>query len=135
MLSSVRARAVGPASIGVPIVAPRSLWSPAVEPALRPRSQATPAPRGTTEVEPGFVADTWRAWDVAAAIPAAKFAVWRLCSTSELDICNGNQIDDRGRCTNSLRPAVPVVGLRYGQAKAAFGGGSRQPPQTLALAP
>jgi len=29
-----------------------------------------------------------------------QHAIWRYCSQSWLDICNGNQIDDRGRCTN-----------------------------------
>lgn len=33
-----------------------------------------------------------------------QFAVWRLCSTSELDVCNGNRIDDRGPCRNDLCP-------------------------------
>lgn len=27
-------------------------------------------------------------------------AIWRYCAQSRLDICNGNQIDDRCRCTN-----------------------------------
>jgi hypothetical protein len=27
-------------------------------------------------------------------------AIWRYCAEPGLDICNGNQIDDRGRCTN-----------------------------------
>lgn len=34
-----------------------------------------------------------------------QFAVWRLCSTSELDHCNGNRIDDRRRCGNVTCPA------------------------------
>lgn len=34
-----------------------------------------------------------------------QFAVWRLCSTSELDFCNGNRIDDRDRCGNAVCPA------------------------------
>src|SRR5450830_1553601 len=27
-------------------------------------------------------------------------AIWRYCAQAGLDICNGNQIDDHGRCTN-----------------------------------
>jgi hypothetical protein len=52
--------------------------------------------------------------DIATAIDARRFnpvfpetfprfvqhAIWRYCAQSCLDICNGNQIDDRGRCTN-----------------------------------
>jgi len=34
-----------------------------------------------------------------------QFAIWRLCSTSESDVCNGNQIDDRYRCENMDCPA------------------------------
>ena len=29
-----------------------------------------------------------------------QHAIWRYCAQSHLNICNGNQIDDRGRCTN-----------------------------------
>lgn len=29
-----------------------------------------------------------------------QHAIWRYCAQSRLDICNGNQIDDRARCTN-----------------------------------
>ena len=52
--------------------------------------------------------------DIATTIDARRFnpgfpkvfprfvqsAIWRYCAQSCLDICNGNQIDDRGRCTN-----------------------------------
>jgi len=52
--------------------------------------------------------------DIATAIDARRFnpafpkifprfvqhAIWRYCAQSCLDICNGNQIDDRGSCTN-----------------------------------
>jgi hypothetical protein len=52
--------------------------------------------------------------DIAMTIDARRFnpgfpkvfprfvqhAIWRYCAQSCLDICNGNQIDDRGRCTN-----------------------------------
>jgi len=52
--------------------------------------------------------------DIAATIDARRFnsgfpkafprfiasAIWRYCAEPGLDICNGNQIDDRGRCTN-----------------------------------
>jgi hypothetical protein len=51
---------------------------------------------------------------IAAGIDARRFnpafpkvfprfvqhAIWRYCAQSCFDICNGNQIDDRGRCTN-----------------------------------
>jgi hypothetical protein len=29
-----------------------------------------------------------------------QYAIWRYCSQQGLDICNGNQIDDRKRCGN-----------------------------------
>jgi hypothetical protein len=29
-----------------------------------------------------------------------QHSIWRYCAGQCLDICNGNQIDDRGRCTN-----------------------------------
>jgi hypothetical protein len=29
-----------------------------------------------------------------------QYAIWRYCSQQGLDICNGNQIDDRNRCRN-----------------------------------
>jgi hypothetical protein len=61
---------------------------------------------------PGSCADTLFA--IAAGIDARRFnpafpkvfprfvqhSVWRYCAQACLDICNGNQIDDRGRCTN-----------------------------------
>lgn len=34
-----------------------------------------------------------------------QFAVWRLCSTSELNVCNGLRINDRRRCENVTCPA------------------------------
>lgn len=34
-----------------------------------------------------------------------QFAIWRFCAAGELNICNGNRIDDRDRCTNLLCPA------------------------------
>ncbi|HEV7252003.1 MAG TPA: hypothetical protein VGN97_02735 [Mesorhizobium sp.] len=37
-----------------------------------------------------------------------QFAIWRFCSTSELDVCNGNRIDDRARCRNSSCPVFSV---------------------------
>jgi hypothetical protein len=62
--------------------------------------------------QPGGCADALTA--IATGIDARRFnptfpkvfprfvqhAVWRYCAQSCLDICNGNQIDDRGRCTN-----------------------------------
>jgi hypothetical protein len=30
-----------------------------------------------------------------------QYAIWRYCSQQGLDICNGNQIDDRKRCDNA----------------------------------
>jgi hypothetical protein len=33
-----------------------------------------------------------------------QHAIWRYCAQSGLDICNGNQIDDRRRCENSSCP-------------------------------
>ena len=32
-------------------------------------------------------------------------AIWRFCAGNGLDICNGNRIDDRGRCRNRYCPA------------------------------
>jgi hypothetical protein len=29
-----------------------------------------------------------------------QHAIWRYCSQNGLDVCNGNQIDDRARCAN-----------------------------------
>ena len=34
-----------------------------------------------------------------------QFAIWRLSATSESNVCNGNQIDDRHRCGNIDCPA------------------------------
>jgi hypothetical protein len=31
-----------------------------------------------------------------------QYAIWRYCSQQGLDICNGNQIDDRQRCDNKM---------------------------------
>jgi hypothetical protein len=43
--------------------------------------------------------------DFPACFPRfVQFAVWRLCSTSELDVCNGNRIDDRSPCRNDVCP-------------------------------
>jgi hypothetical protein len=39
-----------------------------------------------------------------------QFAIWRLCSASELDVCNGNRIDDRDRCRNASCPVFPDCG-------------------------
>jgi len=36
-----------------------------------------------------------------------QFAIWRLCSTSELNVCNGNRIDDRDHCRNACCPVFP----------------------------
>lgn len=35
-------------------------------------------------------------------------AVWRMCSASELNICNGNRIDDQNRCENYVCPAFNI---------------------------
>jgi hypothetical protein len=46
--------------------------------------------------------------DFPACVPRfVQFAIWRLCSTSELDVCNGNRIDDRGRFQNAICPMFP----------------------------
>jgi hypothetical protein len=69
-------------------------------------------PYGPACYRPGGCADVLI--DIAAAIDARRFnpgfpkvfprfiqhAIWRYCAQSCFDICNGNQIDDRGRCTN-----------------------------------
>src|ERR1700722_11082564 len=36
-----------------------------------------------------------------------QYAIWRYCSQQGLDICNGNQIDDRKRCRNSQCQLYP----------------------------
>jgi hypothetical protein len=69
-------------------------------------------PYGPACYRPGGCTDVLR--DIAATIDAREFnpefpkafpryvqhSIWRYCAESCLDICNGNQIDDRGRCTN-----------------------------------
>jgi hypothetical protein len=69
-------------------------------------------PYGPACYRPGGCADILI--DIASAIDARRFnpafpktfprfiasAIWRYCAEPGLDICNGNQIDDRGRCTN-----------------------------------
>jgi hypothetical protein len=35
-----------------------------------------------------------------------QHAIWRYCSQSGLDVCNGNRIDDRRRCENPSSPDV-----------------------------
>jgi hypothetical protein len=69
-------------------------------------------PYGPACYRPGGCADVLI--DIAVTIDARRFnpgfpkvfprfvqhAIWRYCAQSCFDICNGNQIDDRGRCTN-----------------------------------
>jgi hypothetical protein len=69
-------------------------------------------PYGPACYRPGGCADVLIG--IAATIDARRFnpgfpkvfprfiasAIWRYCAEPGLDICNGNQIDDRGRCTN-----------------------------------
>jgi len=69
-------------------------------------------PYGPGCYRPGGCADVLI--DIATGIDARRFnpafpkvfprfvqsAIWRYCAQSCFDICNGNQIDDRGRCTN-----------------------------------
>ncbi len=69
-------------------------------------------PYGPACYQPGGCTDVLIG--IATGIDARKFnpdfprtfprfvqhAIWRYCSQSWLDVCNGNQIDDRGRCTN-----------------------------------
>jgi hypothetical protein len=43
-----------------------------------------------------------------------QYAIWRYCSQQGLDVCNGNQIDDRKRCKNvecALYPACDRITL------------------------
>lgn len=35
-----------------------------------------------------------------------QHAVWRFCAQAELDVCNGNRIDDRTGCTNTHCPSI-----------------------------
>ena len=84
----------------------------------------TPMARPATE--PGGCADVLIG--IAAGIDARRFnpgfpkvfprfvqhAIWRYCAQSCLDICNGNQIDDRGRCTNMWCQLVqPLRSARF----------------------
>jgi hypothetical protein len=69
-------------------------------------------PYGPGCYTPGGCADVL--FDIAAGIDARQFnptfpqvfprfvqhSIWRYCAQACLDICNGNQIDDRDRCTN-----------------------------------
>jgi hypothetical protein len=69
-------------------------------------------PYGPACYRPGGCADVLIG--IATAIDARRFnpgfpkafprfvqsAIWRYCAQSCFDVCNGNQIDDRGRCTN-----------------------------------
>src|SRR4051794_31388996 len=62
--------------------------------------------------QPGDVLHVWKldrlGRSMAELVGIARFvqfAMWRLCSTSELDICNGTRIDDRHRCENNTCPA------------------------------
>jgi hypothetical protein len=44
-----------------------------------------------------------------------QHAIWRYCSQSGLDVCNGNRIDDAKRCANldcRVRPMCDRVALR-----------------------
>jgi hypothetical protein len=46
-----------------------------------------------------------------------QHAIWRYCAQNGLDICNGNKIDDRKRCTNkdcSLYSNCDLITLRKG---------------------
>ena len=67
------------------------------------------APGGCAEIVRGLAARVdARAFNPGfpACFPRfVQFAMWRLCSTSELDICNGTRIDDRHRCENNTCPA------------------------------
>ena len=36
-----------------------------------------------------------------------QHAIWRFCAQDVLNVCNGNQIDDRERCRNWYCPAYP----------------------------
>jgi hypothetical protein len=82
---------------------------------------------GTACYRPGGCADIIAA--VAEAIDARQFnpgfpatfprfvqhAIWRYCSQSGLDVCNGNRIDDSARCNNldcRVRPMCDRVVLR-----------------------
>jgi hypothetical protein len=84
-------------------------------------------PYGLACNRPGGCADIIQA--VAEQIDARQFhasfpktfprfvqhAIWRYCSLSGLDVCNGNRINDNARCDNvhcQLRPACDRVALR-----------------------
>jgi hypothetical protein len=44
--------------------------------------------------------------DFPACFPRfIQFAIWRFCAAGELNVCNGNRIDDRVGCENQFCPA------------------------------
>src|SRR3954469_24151252 len=66
------------------------------------------APGGCAEIVRGLAervdARTFNPGFPACFPRFVQFALWRLCSRSELDICKGNQIDDRTRCEKITCP-------------------------------
>ncbi len=70
------------------------------------------APGGCAEIIRGL-ANRVDAREINGDFPArfprlVQFAVRRMCSTSELNVCNGNVIDDRLRCQNTMCPVFPA---------------------------
>lgn len=66
------------------------------------------APNGCADIVRGLAARI-DAREFNTAYPACfprfvQSAVWRFCSTSEINICNGNRIDDRYRCQSAACP-------------------------------
>jgi hypothetical protein len=78
------------------------------------------APAGCAEIIEGL-ATRINARDFNSDFPAVfprfvQHAIWRFCAQDELNICNGNQIDDRRPCENALCPAYAScerVALRH----------------------
>jgi hypothetical protein len=80
-------------------------------PTLRPPPAITPAWAASCLLARGQRRRPAEADDIPA-YPACfprfvQFVIWRLCSASELNVCNGNRIDDRGRCQNVSCPVFP----------------------------
>jgi hypothetical protein len=53
----------------------------------------------------GTYAHANRHWQFNLCVPQTfprfvQYAIWQYCSQSDLDVCNGNRIDDAKRCCN-----------------------------------
>jgi hypothetical protein len=77
--------------------------------AEHPYGAGSYAPKGCAEIIE-TLAERIDARAFNPAFPACfprfvQHAIWRFCSVGVLNVCNGNRIDDRGRCKNGYCPA------------------------------